>query len=245
MSDELLSKLAQLQHQTAAMQALLRDAEVAMPRQAEGSDTSGTVQVTVGPDGLPASFRVHNDWARRLRAEAFGAALLEAFQAAIRQRMTTWSETLATDGWKNQLDQLKAAPGTTGRVSAPPPAHRLSDFGSPRSLDVVAEDALKTFDKLDSLASETDSPDATGTDRSGKLALALSPGGLVSCTADPRWVADQTAARLMNALGEALQMAKEALENSQRKSRTDPMARVDAMLAETVALLNSPDRLLD
>lgn len=134
MSDELLVRLAQLRQQTAAMQTLLRAAEAAMPRQAAGSDASGTVQVTSGPDGLPVSFRVGNDWQRRLQPEALGAAVLAAFQASVGQRMVAWSDKLATDGWQNQLDQLKAASSTTG--PAPTPGNRLPDIGTPRPLDV-------------------------------------------------------------------------------------------------------------
>lgn len=243
MSEELLAKLAQLQQQTAAMQTLLRDAEAAMPRQAEGSDVSGTVQVTLGADGLPASFRVDNAWERRIRPEAFGAAVQEAFQAAVGRRMAAWSDTLATDGWKNQLDQLKTTPSTTGQVPAATPAPRLPDVGTPRPLDVIAEAALKAIDKLGSFAPGAGGGDATGTDRSGKLALTLSPAGLASCIADPRWVADQTATRLMNALGEALLSAREALEKQQCMPREDPMAGPDTVVAEVVALLNNPDRL--
>lgn len=49
----------------------------------------------------------------------------------------------------------------------------------------------------------------------------------------------------MNALGEALQTARAALEEQQRTPRADPLAGVDSVLAETLALLNNPDRLLD
>lgn len=60
---------------------------------------------------------------------------------------------------------------------------------------------------------------------------------------DEHWVAGQTAAQLMNALGQALTAAKEDLSEESQKPR--PMSGVDRLFAEAMALLNDPRRLAD
>ncbi|MCK2240676.1 MULTISPECIES: hypothetical protein [unclassified Crossiella] len=246
MNEQLLAQLTQLQDYATKMQTLMSSAEASAPRLAEGTDATGLVQVTVGPEGLPASFRVDNAWACRIRPEAFGSTVLEAFQAAISQRMASWSDALVSDGWKDQLDRLKAAPvDVAGPGQAPTGIRTPRAAESPRPLDVITEDVLKAFNNLDSFTPSTDDTNATGTDRSGKLALVLSPTGLVSCTAEERWVADQTATRLMNALGEALASAKEALRSQQNVPPANPAGGMDNVVAEVMALLNNPHRLAD
>ncbi|MBP2476627.1 hypothetical protein JOF53_005499 [Crossiella equi] len=246
MNDELMAELAQLQQQATALHTLLQDATASMPRQAEGADDSGTIRVTLGPDGLPASFRVEAGWERRLHPEAVGSAVLEAFQAATRQRMAAWSETLATDGWKAQLDRLKAVQGAAGEAPSPVPSQLRTGAAAPRPVDVVAEDMIKVFDTLTSPSTTGGGPAAaTGADRSGKLVLSLTQEVLLSCTTEARWAAGQSATRLMNALGEALLAAKAELANQMRTPRPHPTAAADAVLADALALLSSPDRLVD
>jgi hypothetical protein len=115
---------------------------------------------------------------------------------------------------------------------------------NPRPIDQVAEDMINAFDQVGSFVAP--SPQATrgiGSSRSGKLVLTLSQGGLVSCTADSEWVSAQTAATLMNALGEALSAARTDLEN--RTPRPAPSESVDRLVAEALALLRDPRRIVD
>ena len=63
------------------------------------------------------------------------------------------------------------------------------------------------------------------------------------CTVDEHWVAGQTAAQLMNALGQALAAAKENLSRASRKPQ--PASGTDRLFAEAMALLNDPRRLAD
>jgi len=114
----------------------------------------------------------------------------------------------------------------------------------PRPIDQIAEDMINAFGQVGRLARP--SPQVTrgtGSSRSGKLVLTLSPGGLVSCTADSEWVSAQTAATLMNALGEALNAARTDLENSTPPPA--PSESLDRLVTEALALLRDPRRIVN
>jgi hypothetical protein len=217
------------------------------PRSAEGADGTGAVRVSIGSDGLPTSIRVEADWDRRLEPEAFGTAVVEAFQAAMGERLSEWSRTLQEDGWQTQVDRLQAdvdrKPSAATSGTIPPAFRRPVTNPRPRSLGELTEDMIKAFDNVDTVAARPVAATGTGTSARGKLVLTLSREGLVSCVAEPRWVSDQTAARLMNALGEALAKAKDELADF--ADDTEPARPLDSLLGEVLALLNDPRRLAE
>jgi hypothetical protein len=241
--EELMRELTQLQNYAAGFQTLLSSAQAAAPARSEGKDGTGTVSVSLGSDGLPQSFRVEQGWHSRITPESFGHAVLEAFQAAMGERLAMWTRTLDERGWREEVDELRA--DSPSRLSVPttgqiPPAFRCPEPApNPRSIEVVAEEMIKAFDNVrDVSPSRPQAATGTGADRSGKLTLTLSRTGLVSCTADARWVADQTAARLMTSLGEALAAARAEL--AQRGDQAAPSSGLHELFAEAFALLNDP-----
>lgn len=114
---------------------------------------------------------------------------------------------------------------------------------TPRRLDEVTEDVFKAFDNLDAFAAMPRTEGASGTDASGKLTITLSGTGMTACTADERWVTQQTSAKLMNALSEALRAAKGKLATMTAKP--EPAGGMDRLFAEAMALLNDPRKLAD
>ncbi|MCE7001635.1 hypothetical protein LWC34_02085 [Kibdelosporangium philippinense] len=242
MTDELAVQFAQMQKYTATLHSLMTAAQSHAPRQSAGADKSGAVRITLGPDGLPASFRVDNDWDRKITPAAFGGAVMEAFQVAINDRMETWTRALAEDGWRDRVDQVKGpATATEGRI--PAAFRKPVEEVNPRPIGDIAEDMFKAFDTVDALAAVPKSDGASGTDRTGKITISLSSSGLTSCTVDEHWAARQTAAQLMNALSQALTAAKEDL--SRKSQKPQPMSGVDRLFAEAMALLHDPRRLAD
>jgi hypothetical protein len=126
----------------------------------------------------------------------------------------------------------------------PPALRHPAEDVTPRPIDQVAEDMIKAFDHVGDFAAPP--PHAirgAGSSRSRKLILTLSTTGLVSCTADPEWVSAQTAASLMNALGEALTAARADLENG--TDRPVPSRSLDHLFTEALALLRDPRRAVD
>jgi hypothetical protein len=102
-----MRELAQIQQYAAGLQGLLATAQTEAPRSSEGTDRTGTVRVVLGSDGLPSSFRVESGWNRKIAAENFGGAVLEAFQVAMGERLAVWTRTLEEQGWQAQTDQLR------------------------------------------------------------------------------------------------------------------------------------------
>ncbi|MGH3811574.1 MAG: hypothetical protein ACRDUV_03825 [Pseudonocardiaceae bacterium] len=248
MPDELMRELAQIQQYAAGLQDLLATAQAEAPRSGEGTDGTGSIRVFLGPDGLPNSFRIESGWNRKIPAEGFGDAVLEAFQAAMGERLAVWTRTLEEQGWQAQADRLRVdldeQPSVSGQEEVPSAfGHPVEDV-TPRPVDQVAEDMIKAFDQIGDLAGRPpQASGGTGSSRSGKLVLTLSRAGLVSCTADPEWVSAQTAATLMNALGEALTVARADLENS--TAQAAPSGSLDRLFAEALALLRDPRRVVD
>lgn len=240
MTDDLAAQFAQIQKYTATLHSLMTVAQEHAPRQSEGADESGAVRVILDSDGLPRTFRVDNNWDRKIDPAAFGGAVMEAFQAAISDRLEAWSRSLAEDGWRDRVDQLKGPSAPTGG-QVPAAFRKPVENVAPRPIGDIAEDVFKAFDNVAAPPPKTNG--ASGTDQTGKLAVTLSAQGLTSCTVDERWAADQTAARLMNALGQALAAAKEDL--SRNSQNPQPLSGVDRLFAETMALLNDPRRLAD
>lgn len=233
--DDLLAELAQLHEYAQGLQGLLATARQAAPAASSGSDRTGTVTVALGPDGLPESFQVRPGWHRTIAPVAFAGLVLEAFQAAVGERLKTWTGTLDDQDWRADVERLATDARPVVRI---PPALRRPTT-DPRSVDAVAEDVIKAFDDVHRFA-ESGVPTATGSgaDRSGNLTLVLSAAGLVSCTADADWVSTQSAAALMNALGDALRAARADLARQpEQSSRSDGL---DSLLGEAFALLRDP-----
>lgn len=257
-TDDLLADLAQLQSYAARFQSLLQDARASAPETAQGSDRTGAVTLTVGQDGLPLSIRVGADWAGKIRPTAFGDAVLGAFQAALGERMAAWVSALERDGWQAKVGRLESELATTGAATqdpaAPgviPPAFRRPPASPrPRPLEVVVEDALRTFDAVERYTPPPPaSVQAQGRAAGGKFTLTVSQEGLVACVADPRWVAGQTPATLANTFGQAIAEARAALAKSMaatvQTAPANPADRLKDLFSETMALLGDPQRLAE
>jgi hypothetical protein len=247
-NDELMAQFAQLQRYTAALHQLITTAQEQSPRRSEGADATGAVRVELGPDGLPTIFRVDGRWDRMLAPEEFGAAVVQACQAAIGERMAEWTESLQSSGWQHEAARLRGGPDaqpTAPMVRVPPAFRRPLPDVTPRSLDQITEDMLAAFDDTARFSPPPThlSSAGTGAAAGGKLVITLSPAGLTSCTADGRWVIEQTAARLMNALSEALAAAKADLDRPTPQALGRPGNGMDRLLAEAMTLLTDPRRL--
>ncbi|MET0235422.1 MAG: hypothetical protein ABW224_12330 [Kibdelosporangium sp.] len=237
MTDDLIRELRQLQQYASGLQGLIADAEANAPARAEGTDSSGAVHVVLGPNGVPKSYRVDQGWERKLRPEAFGDAVLGAFEQAMQDRMKAWTTTLQKDNWQSKVDNLENQPQVPVMFQGP------KFTGTPRPLDDLAEDMMKAFDDVQQAPDLPKPAYAVGTAGGGKLTLTLSKSGVVSCVADPRWVSAQTATRLTNALSEALAAAKQELEKM--SVAQEPANPLDRLIGETFALLNDPQRLAE
>lgn len=244
MTEDLLRELAQIQQYASGLQGLMAQAQSAAPEQAEGTDASGAVRVVLGPDGLPESVRVEAGWQRRVEPAAFGNAVVEACQAAMGARMAAWTARLEDERWQSKVDQLQLGvderPAEAGGEIPAVLRHPMEV--QPRAIDEITEDLISAFDSVGQFTASPSSA-VTSSNSSGNLVITLSKAGLVSCAAEPRWVSQQTATRLMNALSEALAAAR--VELAKASDAPKPTAALDRLFAEALAALNDPQRLTD
>jgi len=241
--NDLMSQLAQIQRYASGMGRLIADAQEAAPSRAEGVDRTGAVRVELGRDGVPVSFRVAQDWHAKVAPAEFCPAVMEAFQAAMATRLEAWSETLRTDGWTDRLEELKR-PAETSNGQAPTIPAAFRKPATTRSASTLTDDMLRMLENPASTAPKVPGGGTgTGSSADDRLTISVSDTGLVSCTAEPRWVADQTAARLMTALSEALRAAKSALANAPKNA--EPANEVDRLIADALGVLGDPSRLAE
>jgi hypothetical protein len=233
-----IQDLERLSRRAAGLHLLLEEAQHARPERAEGADRSGALLVTLGPDGLPRSFRVAADWAQKLQASSFGAAVNEACLAASQAWQAAWSRALAT---------------SRGRAAVPGPEHPPQAWRLPaeerRPPQILAEDVLAAADEVLALAGTAAGqraiPQGTGANRSKTVAITLSREAVLHCDADPDWIAGKPAALLTEALNQALEGAREDLAAAVRSAISVADAargKLDALMAEAVAALSDPGR---
>jgi hypothetical protein len=245
MTDDLAAQFARIQQYAAGLRGLLADAQARAPRRAEGSDEKKTVHVVLDADGMPQSFTVSADWESKVKPDGLGGAVMEAFQAAVGQRLAEWTTTLNRVGWQDEVELLKRGGGGRDEGEVPPAFRKQPQQpAEPRPLGDLAEDMIAAFDRPASFAppSPTEAT-ATGTVGGDKVVVSLSGNGLVSCTVDGHWARRQTANQLSKALGDALATAKSRL--SRRPATPNPAEGLDRIFGEAMALLNDPRRLAD
>jgi len=246
MTDDIFSELSELQRHASGLQSLIGAAQANAPRQAEGSDPTGTIRATIGPDGLPTTILIQNNWQRRISPERFGAAVVEAFAAASQHRMAAWNEALQQAGFSSKVDEIRAdldgppRPVALPQWRAPAPNPDIR----PRPLNEMLGDLLNAFDHVDDLAAPPSiGAEGTGTSGYGKLTIRLSPAGLAGCEADGQWAGQQSADDMMAAFDEALSRARADLAT--RAEAPTPTRGLDRVLGEALALLNDPNRLAE
>lgn len=249
MDDDILHDLARLQRYGSRLAELMGEMQRAAPQRSEGTDPSGMIRAVFGPDGLPESIRVSPYWKEKLQPGMFGAAVEGACQAAVARRGQDWADVLARTSWQERLGQLDAGPGPVAPAAEPdpvPPAYRRANGGPPRRLDTLAEESISLMDSVMRAEVPTAEPRGTGGNRSGTLEISLSPGGQVSCRADPRWVAQQSGAQLSTALSEVLASARNRLAAATTAvTAAVPGAggRADSLMQELLAAISDPERL--
>ena len=249
--EDILRDLARLRDYAAGLQQVMADFQQAAPEHSQGTDRSGAVRAVLGPDGLPEAIRVDADWSNRLRAGSFGAAVVEACEAAMRERGAAWSRALKQSDWRRRVDRLEAGPaGPAGPAAADPgavpPAFRRPG-ARVRPVAELAEEAIGALDAVAAPASEvSQGPRGSAANRDGTLTLTLSPSGQVSCRADPRWVAGRTGAQLTEALSAVLAAARQDLAASSHAaaaSRDGAAERQGRLMAEVLAAFEDPRRI--
>jgi hypothetical protein len=222
-------------------------AQSSSPQRAEGRDSTGAVRTVLGPDGLPETIRLEPDWQRVLDPACVGDAVVEAARVAANQRLAAWTRALDDRGWTARADRLRADLEDEPESAAAPAADLPGGIreARPRAMELLAEDVLAELDKANQFPGlPAMAATGTGSDRSRRVTIVVSKAGLTSCAVDPRWAVQQSGSGLSSGLAEALAAARTDLARAAQHA-PNPMAQLDRLLGEALALLADPRRLAD
>jgi hypothetical protein len=220
----------QLPHQRVnRLQRLAGELTSAIPQQSEGSDLTGRVSVFIGPAGLPVEIRVHEGWERRLGPEELGAAVMDAYDDAVRRAMQAWTDHLdAARWWRRQRD----AEEELDVSSAPLPP--LPMDGRVREDVQFSEPVLQALHAAGRRAGEP-TASAEAADEGGNIIVRLGAGGLTGCEISPGWARNRDGATVSAALVRALMNASRQVADARR----EPHSGLDTGLSDALATLSA------
>lgn len=228
----------QLLHQRVnRLRRLAGELTAAIPQQSEGSDSTGRVSVFIGPAGLPVEIRVHEGWERRLGPEELGAAVMDAYDDAVRRAMHAWAGRLDdTRWWRRQRDEEEEPDAS----SAPLPP--LSMDGRVRANVQFSEPVLQALHAAGRRVGEpTASTEAS--DDGGNTIIRLGAGGLTGCEISPDWARNREGATISAALARALMNASRQAAEVRRELHPGlDMGLVDALATLSALSDHSPNR---
>ncbi|GAA3734483.1 hypothetical protein GCM10022225_16070 [Plantactinospora mayteni] len=239
MADNFPPELREIAQDLAWVEMTAAAIRATAPGRVETTDRSGTVRLVLGPDGLPESIDVGQDWQRTLGSESIGAAVTEAGRAAVEKRAEHWSEALD----ERTKSETGESTGTPDELEPYADALRQSVNSmmesaariTPRPLDAVLRefnDVLsEPFDPAD-----MEPPQGTGVTGFGKLTLTLRSDGTLSCAVDPHWAAELSAEELTEELNRALASARAELPDG-IAAPTAATVRLQALTAELLAMI--------
>jgi hypothetical protein len=216
--------------QTADLGRLTRDLAAATPRQAEGSDATGSVQVTLGLQGIPVRFRIRSDWHERLEPERLASAVVDANADAIQRAMSMWTDALDDNRWWQRRADLEET--TTTEEPLPP-----LPYGRVRDTDELAESVLARLHAVRQ-QSVNESASTEGRDDSRHVAVQIGAGGLTACVIDAEWAKDRDGTSISTALSAALARAvpERAVEE---QAKPDAGAELDTLIGDALATLKN------
>jgi|SRR5579875_77914 len=223
MDEEFLRDLEQLRRYGSGLQDLMSELQQLAPERSEGADSTGSVRVTLGPDGTPETIRVSPYWREKLQPAGIADAVNGACQAAMQKRGAEWAETMDRVHWRERLEALDAGPagGSSAGEGAPagqvPAGFRRETPAAPavNFEDVDPEAVLELADAALNAEPAAQPPAGRGANRDGMLEIQLGQGGRVACRIDPRWAAGRSGAQLSEALATALAAARKQLAAAQ------------------------------
>ena len=219
-----------------ALRRLLDEARAELPGRVWSADTTGTVRVALGEDGLPEAFAVATNWRGAVGVEGFAAAVTQACRTAVTGVDEPGGTAQVAPSVRHLLSMLEYLGGT----GEPPPGIALGRVDPPEEqAHTPATGPLWTAPLLDELhataqamAGVDDLVQAAqrapvGSGAHGRLTLTA--GEAVTCTADPEWLGRQEAAELEAALASAV--------SSLRAARQAAEAELDQVLSRPQRLL--------
>ncbi|WP_146164168.1 hypothetical protein [Pseudosporangium ferrugineum] len=222
-----------LQQQAAQLSQLAQGLAAATPQRTEGSDATGWVRVSLGPDGAPTDIRVRDGWRQRIAPEALAAAVLDANRDAVRRAMESWIDALDQQRWWRRRADVDEFAGEAGQSDLPAPPHGLT-----RDVNDVAEEAITELQGAQRSASAPADQEHEGADDGRHVVVRVGQGGLLACDIVPRWAEREEGSAVSAALSVALKRARPEPPPPPSSSRADDLV-ADA-LATLLSMTANP-----
>ncbi|SDJ03749.1 hypothetical protein [Nonomuraea jiangxiensis] len=195
---ELLAEIGGL---TEALRAAQREAEPAT-----GEDGSGTIAVTLAPDGMFDRLSFRGSWRKALLLEAFDQAVLEAISNAALARFTAM---LPAEGTIRPATDLPPVPQF--RTAAPPDFDAEAVLRQANLLFAQFATALTTARRNAAQATPTAVEIKSDTSR---VTLTLTGGSVTKVATHPAWLRKAVDTRLAEEFGTAFEKANQVIRDT-------------------------------
>jgi hypothetical protein len=236
MADENANELRGLHAEAAGLRQMIEKVNSQVPSRVDGFDTSGAISVVVGPDGLPASIHVSDDWTFRLMAERLADAVMGAFTAAFYERLRAWTTAYDVEDLDGLLEgDLDATDGDVAEGLGDDPAPSTRPAITPRDPEAYALAVLEALDDVGEATAEAPASSSGVGVIDGCLELTLTGAGLIGCFVEPDWAAHLSGEELTEAFNATLAAAREDLDAA---SGASPSGRLRKLLDEGFAILD-------
>ena len=199
--------LATAQRRAAAFAWAMEQAAPTGPR--TGHDPTGSVTVTVDPDGRTSHIDLADTWATRIAPEQLAQAIVAAARAAEAQGMTDFLTAIAA--LPESLDEIepprdyleqKMAQHATSILELERTNPRLDEVVA--MLDQATANATTTMAQIDQPAT-TPEPEPPAVSLDDPISFTLTArGGITVCAIDPTWIRRFPGSRVGDELNSAL-----------------------------------------
>lgn len=224
--------LVRLRRESGDLSMRIRELQATAPERTIGTDRTGVIHVTLGPDGIPASIAVGPQWQDKIRVRDLADAVTEAAQQATCHRAEVWARA------HSQMGASAGAPAPSENDE--PDFSGKAITSSPRPVDEIAAEAIGLLDEALSLPAGDGRVlrQFRGAGSGGAVAVILKRDGDLSCEVDAHWAASQASSQVGQALQSALAAARAEFYARQQASGGTVTTRGPSIIAELDARMH-------
>lgn len=154
------------------------------------TDGTGTIEVTIGDDGLLSGFRLRRGWRQRLPTAAFDAAALEAISNAVLQA----TNSHYARRWQTLPDVERPA-NTVTFGSGTPPATGDPDAAL-RQMNLLLGEAIRDLEALETTAAHRAADEIEIKSSRTTVTLTVLDGAVTAVRTNANWLARADAGRV-------------------------------------------------